>query len=76
MSASPLGKNRKAMWQSMVMSIIHRLHQDDVRAATLHESMVRVALEADFMLDEMDKRFTSPQPEPKESSRPTITLRR
>ena len=71
MSASPLGKNRKAMWQSMVMSIIHRLHQDDVRTETLHASMLRIAAEADFMLEEMDKRFT---PSPEKTT--TLTLKR
>lgn len=59
------------MWQSMVMSIIHKLHPDDARDATLHASMLRVAKEADFMLDEMDKRFSPSHEKPT-----TLTLKR
>mgnify|MGYP001603712410 FL=1 len=57
MSSSPLGKNRKAMWQSLVMSLVHRLHQDDARPHVLRGTMEKIALEADFMIEELEKRF-------------------
>lgn len=61
MSSNPVGKNRKAMWQSCVLSILHRLNSEDVRLSTIEGTMKAVSRAADIVLDEMETRFSEPR---------------
>jgi hypothetical protein len=71
------------MWQSMVNNMLQRMHQDDAKVENLQDTLLKIASCADFMMEEMERRFPNSDIKPNPAggfmpapNRPTIHVKR
>lgn len=72
--SNQLGRHKRHMWQSAVLSMLHRLHSDGMTPDKIEASALGVVKCADLIIEEMEKRFGDAAMPP--SSRQTITLKK